>query len=101
MLAFGTVLPKIRKKVNEDLAEPGLPQRKVIAAIVRLLDETCIRIGNDEYAKSNKSYGVTTLKEQHVDVHGGSVRLRFRGKSKQDHDIKLRDRSLARIVKQL
>jgi DNA topoisomerase-1 len=101
MLAFGAVLPKIRKKVNEDLAAPGLPQRKVIATVVRFLDETCIRIGNDEYAKSNKSYGLTTLKEQHVDVHGDNVRLRFRGKSKQDHDIKLRDRRLARIVKQL
>ncbi len=101
MLAFGAVLPKIRKKVNEDLATPGLPQRKVIAAIVRLLDETCIRIGNDEYAKSNKSYGLTTLKEQHVDVHGDNVRLHFRGKSKQDHDIKLRDGRLAKIVKQL
>ena len=101
MLAFGAVLPKIRKKVNEDLAAPGLPQRKVIAAIVRLLDETCIRIGNDEYAKSNKSYGLTTLKGQHVDVHGDNVRLHFRGKSKQDHDIKLRDRRLAKIVKQL
>ena len=101
MLAFGAVLPKIRKKVNGDLAAPGLPQRKVIAAIVRLLDETCIRIGNDEYAKSNKSYGLTTLKEQHVDVHGDNLRLRFRGKSKQDHDIKLRDRRLAKIVKQL
>jgi DNA topoisomerase-1 len=78
-----------------------LPQRKVIAAIVRLLDETCIRIGNDEYAKSNKSYGLTTLKEQHVDVDGDSVRLHFRGKSKQEHDIKLRDRRLARIVKEL
>jgi DNA topoisomerase-1 len=101
MLAFGAVLPKIRKKVNEDLGAPGLPQRKVIAAVVRLLDETCIRVGNDEYAKSNKSYGLTTLKEQHVDVHGDNVRLRFRGKSKQDHDIKLRDRRLARIVKEL
>ena len=101
MLAFGAVLPKIRKRVNEDLASAGLPQRKVIAAIVRLLDETCIRIGNDEYAKTNQSYGLTTLKEKHVDVHGDSVRLRFRGKSKQDHDIKLRDRRLARIVKQL
>ena len=101
MLAFGAVLPKIRKKVNDDLAAPGLPQRKVIAAVVRLLDETCIRIGNDEYAKTNKSYGLTTLKEQHVDVRGDSVRLRFRGKSKQEHDIKLRDRRLARIVKQL
>jgi DNA topoisomerase-1 len=101
LLAFGAVLPKIRKKVTEDLAAPGLPQRKVMAAIVRLLDETCIRIGNDEYAKSNKSYGLTTLKEQHVDVHGDNVRLRFRGKSKQDHDIQLRDRRLAKIVKQL
>jgi DNA topoisomerase-1 len=101
MLAFGAVLPKIRKKVDEDLAVPGLPQRKVIAAIVRLLDETCIRIGNDEYAKSNKSYGLTTLKDQHVDVHGDSMRLHFRGKSKQEHDIQLRDRRLARIVKQL
>jgi len=101
MLAFGAVLPKIRKKVDEDLAAPGLPQRKVIAAIVRLLDQTCIRIGNDEYAKANKSYGLTTLKEQHADVHGDNVRLRFRGKSKQDHDIKLRDHRLARIVKQL
>lgn len=101
MLAFGAVLPKIRKNVNEDLATPGLPRRKVIAAVVRLLDETCVRIGNDEYAKSNKSYGLTTLKERHVDVHGDNVRLHFRGKSKQDHDIKLRDRRLAKIVKQL
>ena len=101
MLAFGAVLPKIRKKVDEDLATPGLPQRKVVAAVVRFLDETCIRVGNDEYAKSNKSYGLTTLKEQHVDVHGDNLRLRFRGKSKQDHDIKLRDRRLAKIVKQL
>jgi len=101
MLAFGAVLPRIRKQVDEDLAAPGLPQRKVIAAIVRLLDETCIRIGNDEYAKSNKSYGLTTLKDQHVDVRGDQVRLHFRGKSKQDHDITLRDRRLARIVKQL
>jgi DNA topoisomerase-1 len=101
MLAFGEALPKIRKRVNEDIAVPGLPQRKVVAAIVRLLDETCIRIGNDEYAKSNKSYGLTTLKEKHVDVRGDNVRLRFRGKSKQEHDIQLRDRRLARIVKQL
>ena len=101
MLAFGAALPKIRKQVEEDLTAPGLPQRKVISVIVCLLDETCIRIGNDEYAKSNKSYGLTTLREQHVDVRGDNVRLRFRGKSKQDHDIQLRDRRLARIVKQL
>jgi DNA topoisomerase-1 len=101
MLAFGAVLPTIRKRVNEDLSAPGLPQHKVIAAIVRLLDETCIRIGNDEYAESNKSYGLTTLKDRHVDVRGDEVRLRFRGKSKQEHDIHLRDRRLAKIVKQL
>jgi len=101
LLAFGAALPKIRKRVSHDLALAGLPQQKVLAAIVRLLDETCIRIGNDEYAKSNKSYGLTTLKEKHVDVHGDRVRLRFRGKSKQEHDITLRDRRLARIVKQL
>ena len=101
LLAFGAVLPKVRKKVNEDLALPGLPQQKVLAAIVRLLDGTCIRVGNDEYAKSNKSYGLTTLKEQHVDVHGDHVRLHFRGKSKQEHDITLRDRRLAKIVRQL
>jgi DNA topoisomerase IB len=97
----GAVLTKIRKQVNEDLSAAGLPQRKVIAAIVRLLDETCIRIGNEEYAKSNKAYGLTTLKDQHVDVHGDNVRLHFRCKSKQDHDITLRDRRLTRIVKQL
>ena len=101
MVAFGAVLPKIRKKVSEDLSAPGLPQHKVIAAIVRFLDETCIRIGNEEYAKSNKSYGITTLKDQHVDVRGDNVHLHFRGKSKQDHDITLRDHRLARIVKQL
>jgi DNA topoisomerase-1 len=101
MLAFGAVLPKIRKKVNQDLAQPGLPRQKVIAAVVRLLDETCIRVGNDEYAKTNKSYGLTTLKDQHVDVQGDQVRLHFRGKSKQEHDITLRDRRLAKIVKQL
>jgi DNA topoisomerase I len=93
--------PFYRKFAKKCLATPGLPRRKVIAAIVRLLDETCIRIGNDEYAKSNESYGLTTLKEQHVDVHGDNVRRHFRGKSKQDHDIKLRDRRLAKIVKQL
>jgi DNA topoisomerase-1 len=87
--------------VSDDIAAPGLSKRKVVAAIVRLLDETCIRIGNDEYAKSNKSYGLTTLKDQHVDVHGDNVRLRFLGKSKQEHDIQLRDHRLARIVKQL
>jgi DNA topoisomerase-1 len=97
--AFGAVLPKIRQQIDKDLSLPGLPQQKVIAAIVRLLDETCIRIGNEEYAKANHSYGLTTLRNRHADVIGDSVRLRFRGKSNQEHDIMLRDRRLARIVK--
>jgi DNA topoisomerase I len=99
MVAFGGVLPKIRRQVTQDLSQPGLPQGKVMAAIVYLLDKTCIRVGNEEYAKSNKSYGLTTLQEKHAEVHGDSVRLHFRGKSKQDHDITLSDRRLAKIVK--
>jgi DNA topoisomerase I len=100
MLAFGAALPKIRQRVKKDLALPGLPRQKVIAAIVRLLDETCARVGNEEYAKTNKSYGLTTLKDRHVDFHGDTLHLQFRGKSNQDHDITLRDRRLAKIVKQ-
>jgi DNA topoisomerase I len=100
MLAFGAALPKIRRSAAKDLAMPGLPQRKVIAAIVRLLDETCIRVGNEEYAKANKSYGLTTLKDRHVRFHGDSLHLQFRGKSNQDHDVMLTDRRLAKIVKQ-
>jgi DNA topoisomerase I len=99
MLAFGAALPKIREHANKDLSLPGLPQRKVVAAIVRLLDETCIRIGNEEYAKTNKSFGLTTLRDRHADISGQSVRLHFRGKSNQEHDITLRDRRLAKIVK--
>jgi DNA topoisomerase-1 len=100
MLAFGAALPKIREQANKDLSLPGLPQRKVVAAIVRLLDETCIRIGNEEYAKANKSFGLTTLRDRHADIRGQSLRFHFRGKSNQEHDITLRDRRLARIVKQ-
>jgi DNA topoisomerase I len=99
MQAFGLVLPKIRRQVDKDLSQPGLPRRKVIASIVRLLDETCIRIGNEEYAKANKSFGLTTLRNRHADVHGDAIRLRFRGKSNQEHDITLRDRRVAKIVK--
>jgi len=100
MLAFGAALPKIRQRVEKDLALPELPQRKVIAAIVRLLDETFIRVGNEEYAKANQSYGLTTLKDRHVRFHGDMLHLQFRGKSNQDHDVTLKDRRLAKIVKQ-
>jgi DNA topoisomerase-1 len=99
MLAFGAALPKIRRRVNKDLSLPGLPKRKIVALIVRLLDETSIRIGNEEYAKTNKSFGLTTLRDRHAEIHGASLRLHFRGKSNQAHDIKLCDRRLAKIVK--
>jgi DNA topoisomerase-1 len=99
MLAFGAALPKIRRTVRKDLARPGLPERKVVAAIVQLMDETCIRIGNRGYAKSNKSFGLTTLRDRHAEIHGETLRLHFRGKSRQEHDIMLRDRRLASIVK--
>lgn len=99
MLAFGAALPKIRRAVRRDLARPGLPERKVVAAIVQLMDDTCIRIGNRGYAKSNKSFGLTTLRDRHAQIHGQTLRLHFRGKSGQDHDITLRDRRLAKIVK--
>jgi len=99
MEAFGAVLPKIRRRVSRDLSLSGMPRQKVIASIVRLLDQTCIRVGNEEYAKSNKSFGLTTLRVRHANVHGDAIRLRFRGKSKQDHDITLHDRRVAKIVK--
>lgn len=100
VVGFGSVLPKIRRQVQQDLTLPGLQQRKVVAAIVRLLDTTCIRVGNEEYAKSNNSYGLTTLKNRHAEIRGEQLHLHFRGKSKQDHDILLRDRRLAKIVKE-
>jgi DNA topoisomerase-1 len=99
MLAFGAALPKIRARVDRDLSLPGLPLRKVVAAIVRLLDETCIRIGNEEYARTNRSFGLTTLRDRHADIRGDRLRLHFTGKSHQQHNVTLHDRSLARIVK--
>ena len=99
MQAFGAVLPKVRAAVDHDLSLPGLSQRKVIAAIVRLLDETCIRVGNDEYAEENNSFGLTTLRNRHAEVHGDGIRLHFLGKSKQQHDVTLHDARLAKIVK--
>jgi len=100
MLAFGAALPKIRGHVNQDLSLHGLPQLKVVAAIVRLMDETCIRVGNEEYAKANKSFGLSTLRNRHAEVRGASIHFHFQGKSHQEHDITLRDRRLAKIVKQ-
>ncbi len=99
MLAFGAALPKIRKQVEQDLKLPGLPKKKVLATVVRLLESTCMRIGNDEYARENSSYGLTTLRDKHVDISGSKMRFHFNGKSGQQQDIELNDPRLAKIVK--
>ncbi|HET6779442.1 MAG TPA: DNA topoisomerase IB [Gemmatimonadales bacterium] len=98
MLAFSEVLPKIRTRLDRDLSLPGLPREKVLATVVTLLECTCIRVGNDEYAKSNRSYGLTTLQDRHVKVSGSNLRFEFRGKSGKTHKVDLNDRRLARIV---
>ena len=99
LLEFARLLPRARARVQADLARPGLPRRKVIATVVRLLETTLIRVGNEEYARANRSYGLTTMRNSHVDVSRGRVRFRFRGKSGRDHVIDLRDAHLGRIVK--
>ena len=99
MLAFSEALPGIRKRVERDLGRAGLPREKVIATVVRLLESTCIRVGNDEYAKANRSYGLTTLQDRHVEISGSKLRFEFRGKSGKTHTVSLNDRRLARIVR--
>lgn len=99
MRAFGLVLPDIRRAVERDLALSGMPKRKVLAAIVKLLETTYIRIGNEEYAEENGSFGLTTLRNQHVQVLGSMMKFKFRGKSAQRHEITIEDRRLAGIVK--
>ena len=99
MIAFGRALGPLRKRVDRDLARPGLPREKVLAAVVRLLETTLIRVGNAEYAKANRSFGLTTMRDKHATIEGGSVRFEFRGKSGVSHAITLEDRRLAKIVK--
>jgi DNA topoisomerase-1 len=99
MLAFGTALPTVRAQVDKDLALPGLPRRKVLATVVRLLETTLIRVGNVEYARSNKSFGLTTMRDRHVKVEGATISFSFRGKSGKDWSLSIKDRRLARIVK--
>jgi DNA topoisomerase-1 len=98
MIALSEVLPRVRKRVEQDLAKPGLPREKVLATVVRLLECTRIRVGNDEYAKANRSFGLTTLQDRHVEVSGSKLRFEFRGKSGKVHQVSLNDRRLARIV---
>jgi DNA topoisomerase-1 len=100
MIAFGQALPQIRRRTDADLRRDGLPREKVLAAVVRLLEKTFIRVGNDEYARENNSFGLTTMRDGHVRVSGSTVRFIFRGKSGVEHQLSLDDRRLARIVKQ-
>jgi DNA topoisomerase-1 len=100
MIAFGTLLARIRQRVEHDLGRPGLPKQKVLATVVRLLETTFIRVGNDEYARDNESFGLTTMRDRHVRIAGTRLTFRFRGKSGQEHSVELTDARLARIVKQ-
>ena len=98
--AFAAVLPVIRARTAADLARPGLPREKVLATVVQLLERSLIRVGNDEYAKTNNSFGLTTLRDRHVEVKGSTLRFQFRGKSGKRHSVGINDRRLARIVRQ-
>jgi len=99
LVGFAEALPAIRARTVRDLRSPSLTRNKVLAAVVQLLEKTLIRVGNDEYARENQSFGLTTLRDSHVAVNGGRVRFTFRGKSGVEHDIHLDDRRLARTIK--
>jgi len=99
MLAFAQVLPKIRSRAEKDLKRPGLPREKILATVVRLLETTLIRVGNEEYARNNESFGLTTMRDRHVEVNGSTLRFEFRGKSGVEHIVDFTDRRLARVVK--
>jgi DNA topoisomerase-1 len=100
LVAFAETLPLIRRAVEAGLRRKGLPKEKVVAAVVSLLQKTLVRVGNDSYARDNRSYGLTTLRDRHVEVSGSTIHFAFRGKAGIDHRIDLEDRRLARIVKQ-
>lgn len=98
MIVFARALPKIRRRVKKDMALSGLPRNKVLATVVRLLEVSLIRVGNDEYARENESFGLTTMRNKHVDVHGSTLRFHFRGKSGKWHNVDIHDRHIAKIV---
>ena len=98
MMIFGAALPSIRERVEHDLSLPGLPREKVLATIVRLMELTLIRVGNEEYARHNKSYGLTTMRDKHVEIDGATVTFKFQGKSGVKHTVDITDRRIARIV---
>ena len=99
MLRFAATLPALRARVRDDMAKRGLPRERILATIVSLLETTLIRVGNEDYAQKNKSYGLTTLRNGHVAIDGGELRFRFKGKSGKSWNLKLRDRRVAKIVR--
>ena len=99
MIAFARTLPRIRRRIARDLRRSGLPREKILAAIVRLLDASPIRVGNDEYARTNKSFGLTTMRNRHVKVSGAKLQFLFRGKSSKMHSVDIKDARLAKIVR--
>lgn len=99
LLAFGRALPKLRKRVEQDLARRGLPREKVLAAVIRVMEMTLIRVGNEEYARQNKSFGLTTLRDRHATIGSQKAVFEFKGKSGKVHATGFSDRRLARVVK--
>jgi DNA topoisomerase-1 len=100
MILFGAALPNIRERIEQDLKLPGLPRPKVLATLVHLMETTLIRVGNEEYARQNRSYGLTTMRNKHVDVDGATITFHFQGKSGVKHTVDINDRRIARIVQQ-
>jgi DNA topoisomerase-1 len=96
---FAAALPKLRMRCARELAKPGLSRDKVLAAVVSLLEQTLIRVGNEEYSRLNQSFGLTTLRDHHARIRGAQVQFRFRCKSGKEHAVQLNDKRLARIVK--
>jgi DNA topoisomerase I len=99
LIGFAQELPRIRRRVKSDLRRRGLPREKVLAAVVKLLETTLVRVGNDEYAKDNKSFGLTTMRDRHFECAGSKARLEFNGKSGVPHEIEIRDPQIVRIVR--
>ena len=101
LIEFARALPRIRRRTDRDLRRRGLPREKVLALVVRLLETTLIRVGNEEYARDNGSFGLSTLRDRHVRVDGSDLRFSFKGKSGKEHEVSVHDRRLARLVKQV
>lgn len=101
LMSFGRALPQIRERTSADLKKPDLSRERVLAALVQLLEKTLIRVGNEEYSKANKSYGLTTMRNRHVDVSGAKIHFEFKGKSGVKHSIDLSDKRLARVLDKL